>query len=247
MTYKLTIAYDGTRYKGWQRLKNNPLTIQQKLEEVISRIFNEPIELIGSGRTDGGVHALGQVASFSSEKVFELNRLLKEINRYLPEDISIKHVESAAPRFHARFNAIKKTYTYQVWTSEIPPVFERLYVHQIHDGSLELNRMKKASEYFVGKHDFRGFTTDKTKKSTTRNIERIDFVQDGPILKIIFVGDGFLYNMIRILVGTLLEVGLGTRDVDSILKVYESGDRSLAGETAPAKGLFLTEVFYENY
>jgi tRNA pseudouridine38-40 synthase len=247
MTYKLTIAYDGTRYKGWQRLKNNPLTIQQKLEEVISRIFNEPIELIGSGRTDGGVHALGQVASFSSEKVFELNRLLKEINRYLPEDISIKHVESAAPRFHARFNAIKKTYTYQVWTSEIPPVFERLYVHQIHDGSLELNRMKKASEYFVGKHDFRGFTTDKTKKSTTRNIERIEFVQDGPILKIIFVGDGFLYNMVRILVGTLLEVGLGTRDVDSILKVYESGDRSLAGETAPAKGLFLTEVFYENY
>lgn len=244
MTYKFTVAYDGTRYKGWQRLKNNAMTIQQKLEEVIARIFDEPIEIIGSGRTDGGVHALGQVASFTSEKLFEMDQLLKEINHYLPEDISVLQIEKAPQRFHARFNAVKKTYTYQVWTSESPPVFERLYVHQIKAHSLDLLRMKRASEHFIGTHDFRGFTTDKTKKSTTRNIERIDFVQEGPVLKMVFVGDGFLYNMVRILVGTLLEIGIGTRDEESIVKVFESGDRSKAGETAPAKGLFLTEVFY---
>lgn len=244
MTYKITVAYDGTRYKGWQRLKNNAMTIQQKLEEVISRIFDEPIEIIGSGRTDAGVHALGQVASFASDKNLELDPLLKEINHYLPEDISVMQIDKAPQRFHARFNAVKKTYTYQVWTSEIPPVFERLYVHQVKGHAMDLIRMKRASEQFIGTHDFKGFTTDKTKKSTTRNIERIDFIQEGPVLKIVFIGDGFLYNMVRILVGTLLEIGSGTRDEESITKVFDSGDRSLAGETAPARGLFLTEVFY---
>ncbi|HAS72845.1 MAG TPA: tRNA pseudouridine(38-40) synthase TruA [Clostridiales bacterium UBA8960] len=244
MTYKMSISYEGSRYKGWQRLKTSRDTIQEKIEFVLSRIFECSIEIHGSGRTDAGVHAYNQIASFKAERVIECEWLKKEMNRYLPEDIVILSVENVHESFHARFNAKKKVYTYQVWTKETPPVFERHFVYDIQSKPLDQDLMKRASKRLVGTHDFKGFSTDKTKKSTIRTIESIEFLEEDRVLKIIVTGNGFLYNMVRIIVGTLLEVGYGIREAETITEVLNSGVRSQAGETAPAKGLFLTEVIY---
>lgn len=244
MTYKLIVAYDGTRYKGWQRLKTQSITIQEKLESTLSKLLDMSLEVHGSGRTDAGVHAMGQVVSFKVDRQVDSEWLKSELNRYLPDDIVIISAEAVHETFHARLNAKRKVYTYQVWTSDVPPVFERHYVHNIEGRPYDLERMKSASRLLIGTHDFKGFSTDKTKKSTVRTIESIKFVQDGKLLKIEFVGNGFLYNMVRILVGTLLEIGFGTRAQSSIEDVLKTGIRAEAGETAPAKGLFLTEVIY---
>lgn len=244
MTYKLIVAYEGTRYKGWQRLKTHNGTIQEKVETVLSKLLNEPIEVHGSGRTDAGVHALRQVVSFKSNRSMEPEVLRADMNRYLPEDIVVISVAFAHESFHARLSAKKKVYTYRIWTSEVPPVFERHFVYDIEGRSYDLERMRIASRAFIGTHDFKGFSTDKTKKSTIRTIDSIAFKEEGNLLTIEFIGNGFLYNMVRILVGTLLEVGFGSRELSSIKGVLLTGIRSEAGETAPAKGLFLTEVVY---
>lgn len=244
MTYKLIISYEGTRYKGWQRLKSQSGTIQEKIECVLSKIFNCAIEIQGSGRTDAGVHAFKQVASFKVDQTIDVAYLKKEMNRYLPEDIVIISAETVHDTFHARFNAKRKVYTYQIWTESRPPVFERNFVYDIEGKQINIESMQKAAKLIIGTHDFRGFSTDKTKKSTTRTIDAIDFVREDTFLKIIFIGDGFLYNMVRILVGTLIEVGYGFREANSINEVFRTGIRAKAGETAPAKGLFLTDVIY---
>lgn len=244
MTYKLIVAYDGTRYKGWQRLKTQSLTIQEKLESALSKLLEMTVEVHGSGRTDAGVHALGQVVSFKVDRHVDPEWLKCELNRYLPDDIVIISAKATHETFHARLNAKRKVYTYQVWTSDVSPVFERLYVHDIEGRPYDLECMKSASRLLIGTRDFKGFSTDKTKKSTIRTIESIKFIQEEKLLKIEFVGNGFLYNMVRILVGTLLEIGFGTRARSSIEEIFKSGIRSEAGETAPAKGLFLTEVIY---
>ena len=243
-TYKMIIQYEGTKYRGWQRLKTSDQTIQTKIEHVLSRIFDEDIEIQGSGRTDAGVHALGQVASFKAHRNIAPYDLKREINRYLPEDIVVTDLSVAPQEFHARFHAKRKNYTYQLWVAEQPSVFDRNFVWHMEGKALDLNQMKRAAELLIGMHDFSGFSTDKTKKSTIRTVESIDFIEEGNFLKIVFVGDGFLYNMVRIMVGTLVEIGLGTREIESIQKVFDTNKREFAGETAPAKGLFLMEVFY---
>jgi len=244
-TYRLSIRYEGTRYKGWQRLKTSDVTIQAKLEHVLTTLFEEPIEIHGSGRTDAGVHATEQIASFTSNKCLEVDELKKRMNQYLPEDIVIMNVSLEASGFHARFKAKSKLYTYQLWVGDTPPVFERNFVAMHTGAPLDIEIMKQAALSVMGTHDFKGFSTDKTKKSTVRTIEKINITKMEDCIRFEFWGDGFLYNMVRIIVGTLIEIGSGKRSIESIETVFKEGKRETAGETAPAKGLFLTKVFYE--
>lgn len=243
-TFCLHIQYEGTRYKGWQRLKQTEMTIQQRIEDTLGKILGMPIEIQGSGRTDAGVHAIHQVASFKSDTRMTTTQIKETLNRFLPEDIAIIDVTQGEPDFHARFHAKEKTYLYRLWTADYPPVFERNFVSIYEGDPLSLEAMRSATKKLVGKHDFKGFSTDKTKKSTTRTISSIEITQNGPIMEFKFTGDGFLYNMVRILVGTLIEIGSGNREDTTIDTVFETGTRANAGETAPAKGLALLEVVY---
>ena len=241
---KLIIEYDGSRYNGWQRLKDSDQTIQGKLESVISEMVGSPTEIIGSGRTDAGAHAKGQVANFHAESTMDLVEMHQYINHYLPQDIIVKEVKEASERFHSRYNAQGKKYTYYVWDHWIPSAFHRKYSYHFAE-DLDIDLMKEAAKKLVGTHDFIGFSSvKKTNKSTTRTIEEISIVKEGNMLKFSFVGDGFLYNMIRIIMGTLLEVGLKERKVSSIDEILETKVRSTAGKTIPAHGLFLEEVYY---
>lgn len=241
---KLTIAYDGSRYRGWQRLADTSNTIQGKLEATLSRLLGEPIEIIGSGRTDAGTHAMGQVANFHCRNAMSCQRILSDLRRYLPEDIGILSCEETGPRFHARYNARAKTYLYRVWNSELPCVFQRAQVYR-YEEALDLDRMRQAASYFLGTHDFRAFSSIKnSKKSTVRTIDRLDITRDGQEVHFRFRGDGFLYHMVRILVGTLLEAGSGRLDPQQIPAIFESQNRVEAGYTVPPHGLFLMEVAY---
>lgn len=241
---KLTIEYDGGRYLGWQRLGNSDKTIQGKIEHLLTQLTGEKIEIIGSGRTDAGTHARGQVANFKTHADIELTELLATINHQLPRDIVIKNVEEAPERFHARYNATGKQYSYYVWNDTIPSAFERNYSFH-YPQPLDLNLMNEACEKLLGKHDFIGFSAlKKTKKSTTRTIEKLSIEQEGSLLHVTFVGDGFLHKMVRIIMGTLLEIGAGELPVSIIDEVLENKVRATAGETVPAQGLFLDEVYY---
>lgn len=240
MNYRLTVAYDGTRYKGWQRLGNTDMTIQGKLEHVLGRLCGETVEVIGSGRTDAGVHAKAQVCNFKTDKVWDEETLMKELNAHLPEDISVSSAKNVDESFHSRFSAKEKTYVYTIWIAPYPPVFERKYVH-VYGGDLNLDQMRKSAEFFIGTHDFRPYSSDKTKKSTIRTIHTIEIVRTDRKIKIAITGDGFLYNMVRIIVGTLLDIGSGNR----VEPVWIPGmTREDAGETAPACGLTLESVKY---
>ena len=240
---RLDICYDGTRYRGWQRLPGKDDTIQGKLETALSRILEEPIEISGSGRTDAGVHARGQVANFHCESALPAKEILENLRRYLPEDIGIYSCKDVSERFHARLNAKEKTYLYRIWNSEMPCVFERRFVAVMPE-SLDLCAMEQAARHLLGQHDFAAFCGNaKMKKSTVRYIRRITITRHGEELRMEFTGNGFLHNMVRILVGTLVEVGRGERTPDSIPKLF-GGKRAEAGFLAPAQGLCLMEVFY---
>ena len=240
---RLEICYDGTRYRGWQRLGGTDNTIQGKLETALSRILGEPIEISGSGRTDAGVHARGQVANFHCESTMSTEEILSNLCRYLPEDIGIYSCKEASPRFHARLSAKEKTYQYRIWNSDKPCVFERRFVAQFPE-KLDVDAMKAAAEILCGEHDFSAFCGNpKFKKSTVRYIRSIDISSCGDELRIEVTGNGFLHSMVRIIVGTLLEVGRGERKVDSIPTLF-GGKRAEAGFLAPAQGLCLQEVYY---
>lgn len=240
---RLDICYDGTRYRGWQRLANDTNTIQGKLEQALSRILEEPIELSGSGRTDAGVHAKGQVANFHCHSTMPADEILFSLRKYLPEDIGIINCKDVPERFHARLNARRKTYTYQIWNSCDPRVFQRKYV-AIFPESLNITQMRAASAYLIGKHDFAAFSTkSKNKKSTIREIYNIDISKCGHKILISISADGFLYNMMRIIVGTLIEIGRGDRAADDIIRLFAS-ERKDAGFLAPPQGLCLMEVEY---
>ena len=240
---RLDICYDGTRYRGWQRLPGVENTLQGKIETVLSRILGEPIEISGSGRTDAGVHARGQVANFHCESAMPAKELLRELRRYLPEDIGIYSCKDVSPRFHARLNAKEKTYRYRIWNSETPCVFDRRYVAVMPE-PLDLESMKEAAECFVGEHDFCAFCGNrKMKKSTVRYIRSLEATRQGDEVHITVTGNGFLHNMVRILVGTLVEVGRGERPADTILALF-GGKRADAGFLAPPQGLCLMEVEY---
>ena len=240
---RLDICYDGTRYRGWQRLPGKDDTIQGKLESTLSRILEEPIEISGSGRTDAGVHARAQVANFHCESTMPAEEILQQLRRYLPEDIGIYSCRDVSPRFHARLNAKEKTYQYRIWNSSTPCVFERRFVTVMPE-TLDVEAMRQAAAYLCGQHDFSAFCGNaKMKKSTVRYIRSIEISRQGEELQLRFTGNGFLHNMVRILVGTLVEVGRGERNPDSIPQLF-GGKRADAGFLAPAQGLCLEEVVY---
>ena len=244
-TYRLTLSYDGSRYNGWQKQGNTKNTIQEKLETLLTRLTGEEVEVNGSGRTDAGVHAMGQVASFRTSAPQNCDALLHDMRRYLPEDIGAVSLEPAEPRFHARLNATGKTYVYRVWTEECPNVFERKFLYTVTE-PLNIPAMKQAAAHLVGTHDFMSFCANKRmKKSTVRTITELRIEQLGGELRFSVSGDGFLYNMVRILVGTLLEVGMGKRSPDSIPALLEAKDRSQAGYLVPPHGLRLEAVYYD--
>lgn len=239
---RLDICYDGTRYNGWQRLPGQS-TIQGKIEEVLCRILDENVEISGSGRTDAGAHAKGQVANFHTDSEKSCEDICLELRRYLPEDIGIVSCKEVSPRFHARLNAKQKTYCYRIWNSESPCVFERRYVYTLTE-SMDIEAMRRGSMYLLGEHDFSCFCANKNmKKSTVRRIDSIEIVQTGSEIQFYVTGDGFLYNMVRILVGTLYEVGIGKRKADSLQTLFGKR-REEAGVLFPAKGLCLMEVLY---
>ena len=240
---RLDICYDGTRYKGWQRLAGEDNTIQGKLEQTLSRILGEPVEISGSGRTDAGAHALGQVANFHCRSAMICEQILSQLRRYLPEDIGIYSCQEAQERFHARLNAKKKTYRYRVWNSDNPCVFDRKYVY-ICPEELDVDAMRRAATHFLGEHDFSAFCANRNfKKSTIRRIDSFAIEQIGEELRFTVTGNGFLYNMVRIMVGTLLEVGRQERNCDSIPLLFGE-KREKAGALVPAQGLCLMEVEY---
>lgn len=241
---KLLIQYEGTKYQGWQRQTSSENTIQGRLEALLTKMCGEEISLQGSGRTDAGVHARGQVANFHTSCRMPEEDMLRYINRYLPEDIAVIQVCEAAQRFHSRLNAREKCYCYRVVNSLAPDVFLRRYALQIPE-TLDVAAMERAAEYLLGEHDFKSFTSAKKgKKSTIRRIDSLSIERAGDLLTFTFRGNGFLHHMVRILMGTLLEVGTGKRDADSIPRVLAACSREEAGELAPAKGLTLLEVLY---
>lgn len=241
---RLLLQYEGTRYQGWQKQTSTDNTIQGKLEKLLSRMCNEEIELQGSGRTDAGVHALGQTANFHTNSDMPTEEMLAYINSYLPEDIAVTQVLEAAPRFHSRLNATGKHYVYRVVNSSVPDVFLRRYALAVPE-KLDEEAMRKAAGYLLGEHDFKSFTSAKKgKKSTVRRIDEIRITREGDMLSFSFKGNGFLYHMIRILMGTLLEVGRGERDPESIPALIASCDREKAGPLVPAKGLTLVEIYF---
>ncbi|NLM13777.1 MAG: tRNA pseudouridine(38-40) synthase TruA [Epulopiscium sp.] len=241
---KLMIAYDGSRYYGWQRLGNTEQTIQGKIENVLSKMLKENIELIGSGRTDGGVHARGQVANFKTSVAVSPQDVIQYCHYYLPSDITVYDAKIVDEKFHARYNAKGKQYIYQIDNGIIHNVFERKYRYHVPQ-PLDIDKMKKASSYLIGEHDFRSFTNLKSKKkSTIRTISKIDFIQNDTFIDISFEGNGFLYNMVRIITGTLIEVGLNNMLPEDVKTILNKKERPLAGPNIPPHGLFLQKVFY---
>lgn len=243
LNYKMTVQYDGGRYSGWQRQGNTGNTIQGKLEKALTGLLGEPVEVSGSGRTDAGVHALGQVANFQVKVAINCGEFLSRLNKNLPGDIAVTRLAMAAPRFHARLSAKEKTYRYTVWNSPVADVFARRYQYQV-EQPLDISAMKQAASRLVGTHDFMGFSSGRTKKSTMRCMKSAEIHKDGNQIDLYFTANGFLYNMARILAGTLIEAGLGQRRPETIEAVFQTCDRKLAGFTAPPQGLCLMQVVY---
>ncbi len=272
--YKMILQYEGTRYDGWQKQGNTDNTIQGKLEKVLERMTGFFVEVHGSGRTDAGVHAAAQVANFhlpdnwkpeNLEKVSVSGTRQREalksgennkpeekwikayLNQYLPDDIAVTELTSVPERFHSRLSAVKKIYTYQIETGTKRDVFLRRTCYGLGQ-PLNVKAMQEAAALLTGTHDYKSFCGNKKmKKSTVRTIYRIEIRQEpgSSLVKLEFEGNGFLQNMVRILTGTLIEVGLGEHDAKSMPEILAAMDRQAAGYTAPAEGLCLKQVFYE--
>lgn len=240
--YRLTLAYDGTRYHGWQRLAG-ARTVQSTVETALTQIFAQPVEISGSGRTDAGVHARGQVASFAAPER-DCASVLRQLRALLPPDIGALSLSPAAARFHARLSATRKTYHYRIWNSEVPDVFERRW-RVAFPQRLDEEAMHRAAACLIGRHDFGAFSSAGRKKSTVRTLKELSIVRTGDEICFVLTADGFLYNMVRILVGTLLEVGTGERTAESVAALLDGAPRAQAGKTAPARGLCLMEVRYD--
>ena len=241
---KMTIRYDGSRYKGFQRLKDNDMTIQGKIEDVLSKMANEKIEIIGSGRTDMGVHAYGQVANFKINSSLSIEKIQSYLYEYLPEDIVITKLEEVEERFHSRYNAKSKVYLYKIYNNKFHDPFLRRYSTHI-PKKLDIELMREASKYFIGEHDFTSFASSKSKKkSNIRTIYSINIKEDNGLIEIYFEGNGFLYNMVRIMTGALIDVGHKKIFPEDIKRMIDQKDRSKSSDTALAKGLYLYKVNY---
>lgn len=240
--YKLIIQYDGGRYKGWQRLGNGENTIQGKVENVLTEMAGKKIEIIGSSRTDAGVHAFAQIANFKVSGNLTEEEINNYLNRYLPQDISVVEVSIVPERFHARYNTKEKTYLYKIWNEEYTNPFMRKYSMHV-EKKLNIAKMKEAGQYFIGEHDFTAFSNAKSKKKTTmREIYSIDIEENTGFIEIRVRGNGFLHNMVRKIVGTLLEVGLNQIEAESIPTIINSKERNQTGIIADAAGLYLEKI-----
>ncbi|MBQ9030906.1 MAG: tRNA pseudouridine(38-40) synthase TruA [Parasporobacterium sp.] len=243
LNYKMEISYDGTRYYGWERQPDKD-TIQGKLESVLSVLNGTSVEVIGAGRTDAGVHARKMTANVRLETELSPEGIRDYMNHYLPDDICVNKLVVASDRFHARYNAMGKLYTYTCYVGEEKPVFDRRYVTVL-DFSPDVEKMREAAGYLTGTHDFRAFCANpKMKKSTVRCVDSIEILRKKDRLYLNFHGNGFLQNMVRIMTGTLLQVGEGRIPPERVREILEGLDRREAGPTAPAKGLCLMKVDY---
>jgi tRNA pseudouridine38-40 synthase len=242
--FKCIISYDGTNFSGYQ-VQPNKRTVQGELESALKKLHKgNEVKVFASGRTDAGVHARGQVIHFDSPLSIPEDRWAIALNSLLPDDLAILTVESVSSSFHARFNAKGKEYRYYLHLSKVRDPFTRNYA-SLHPYPLDVEAMKSGAGYFLGTHDFTSFCSAKTEvEDKVRTIRTVNFFLERDQLCIQFVGDGFLYNMVRILVGTLLEIGSGERHPEDLQEILAGKDRSLAGKTAPGNGLFLWKVFY---
>ncbi|MBQ1948136.1 MAG: tRNA pseudouridine(38-40) synthase TruA [Clostridia bacterium] len=242
--YKITISYDGTKYNGWQRQGNTKNTLQEKFENVLSKMCGKQIEIFASGRTDAGVHALGQVANFKCETDKNPDEIMVYLNAYLPEDVAVLDIEEVQDMFHSRLCAKRKTYRYTIACTK-KHVFARKFVYRT-DEVLSVDAMRQAANKLRGTHDFIGFSAvKKIKKSTVRTIYDIDIRQNDGLIEIDIIGSGFLHHMVRIIAGTLFDIGCGRMTASVIDEVLENGVRSEAGTMLPACGLMLLEVEYK--
>lgn len=242
--YKCVVAYDGTRFAGYQ-VQPQKRTVQGEIEGALKKLHKGSyVKVSASGRTDAGVHAKGQVIHFDSTLQIPESKWTVAVNSLLPDDIAVISTVATAADFHARFDAKGKEYRYYVQLTSRKDPFNRHYLYQ-YPYKLNVSAMKEASAYLIGTHDFTSFCSAKTEvEDKVRSIREIELIEKEGMLIFRFVGNGFLYNMVRILVGTLLEVGSGVRDIHTMQEILEKKDRALAGKTAPAHGLYLWEVFY---
>lgn len=240
---KLIIAYDGTAYAGWQLQPGQP-TIEGKLNKALSELLGEEIAVIGASRTDSGVHALGNVAVFDTESAIPAEKFCFAVNQRLPEDIRVQSSVEVAPDYHPRRVSSRKTYEYRIFNRRIALPTQRLYTHYVYY-SLDIEQMRKAATYLIGEHDFKSFCSVKTQAlETVRCIYRLEVTKEEDVITISVTGNGFLYNMIRIIAGTLLKIGCGAYPPERMIDILNGCDRSLAGPTAPANGLTLMKIEY---
>lgn len=240
---KLTLEYDGTNYQGWQKQKIGK-TIQGTLEKAIWELTKSNIEVIGSSRTDSGVHAKGFIANFKTKSTIPSNKFREALNYRLPEDIVILKSEEVSNDFHSRYSAKGKTYSYSIINREVPLAIYRNYYYNVKK-QLNIGAMSEACRYFIGTHDFNAFkSSGGSVKTTIRTITDLHIESNGDIIKIYVTGDGFLYNMVRIIVGTLIMVGNNKIKPNEIKEIIDSKDREKAGICVPANGLVLEEVYY---
>ena len=241
---KLTVAYDGTNYCGWQ-VQPNGVSIQSTLQKAIENLLGEKTDVTGASRTDSGVHALGQVAVFDTDKNIPDWKYALAINQRLPKDIVVQKSEEVPLDFHPRYTDVEKTYEYRILNRRTQLPKERLYSYFV-PKKLNVDKMREAGVYLVGEHDFKSFCSQKTKVlSTVRTIYSLELIEEGDIVTLRVSGNGFLYNMVRIMVGTLVEVGTGKRTPDQIRCILDGRDRQLAGFTAPPQGLYLKEIYFK--
>ena len=238
---KLTIEYDGTNYAGWQAQGKKHRTIQETLEKALQIILGKRTKIAGSGRTDAGVHAIGQVANFKTDSALAVEKLQKALNAVLPDDISVTKAQEARPDFHSRFSAKSKVYRYTILNRQSRPTLLKDTVYFV-PYPLNLKLMQKEARVLLGRHNFKSFQAAADKKDSVRRIKNIKVSRDKDLIYIDIEADGFLYNMVRNIVGTLIEIGRGKLAEGSIKKILMAGNRRVAGPTAPAKGLCLMEV-----
>jgi tRNA pseudouridine38-40 synthase len=241
---KMEIQYDGSRYRGWQKQKDVELTIQGKIENVLSKMTGEDIQVIGCGRTDTGVHAESYAANFQTNYMASIDAMVDYLYEYLPEDIVVKNMKDTTERFHARYNVKAKTYVYRINNNKFRDVFNRRYTYHVIE-KLDLAEMKNAAEVLVGTNDFQSFTSLKPgTKATVRTINYINITENEGMIEIEINGNGFLMNMVRIISGTLIEVGKGNLKPLDVERILKEKKRSEAGPIAQAKGLCLKGVQY---
>ncbi len=244
MRVKLTVAYDGTNYHGWQ-IQNNALSVEEVLAGALRELLGEEIELTGASRTDAGVHALGNVAVFDTNTRIPAEKIALAVNQRLPEDIRVMRSEEVSRSFHPRYCVSRKTYEYWITNAEIQQPVKRLYSYFVYI-PLDVERMKETAQYFLGEHDFGAFCSAGSQvRSTVRSIYDLQIFQEGEDIRIQITGNGFLYNMVRIIAGTLIEIGMGRREPETVCQALHYADRNMAGPTAPARGLRLLQIEYE--